>query len=630
MKKLLLLLTSLFAIAIVTSANPTDCETCEKSPVASETVNAAVEARGMWDLLHSFTLTSGGQQGIVTDGNFIYTASWQAVPTGGNSFYKYSLDGTFIEGFDVPGAGEVRDLTYDGQYFYGSSGSSAIYCMDFGTKTLVSTIYCSGATTRHCSYDPNRDGFWTGNWGDLYFYNRSGALQFTAPMPTSAYGSGYFMDAAGEEHLYLFCQPSTDSKVFDYNITTNTLNPSPVFDFAVTPGFDQAIAGGAFIGEYNGVLAFFGNVQQSPNLVGIYELLGETPQEPTLYYGFEGSLENWTTIDANNDGYTWINTSNIVEAWSGYYAGMTLDWYRTGSDAIISASYINQVGALSPDDYIVSPRFAIGDDVSMSFYVATCDPNYPAEHFGVAVSTASNTSPDDFVMVDEWTLTAKDAVRGNARESRDGNGTRLGAWYQKTVDLSAYAGQNIYVAIRHFNCSDQYIMCIDDVEFFGEISLATVETFTITVSADPEEYGTVTGGGDYDEGETCTITATPNLEYEFINWTKDGVEVSTDATYSFTVTENASYVAHFQYDNVKETEEHLFVIFPNPVNERLMIRSQFTVRQYDVYSITGSLILSMTVDSDSFEVQVKDLPAGSYLIRLTSDDIVQTRRFVKN
>ena len=116
----------------------------------------------------------------------------------------------------------------------------------------------------------------------------------------------------------------------------------------------------------------------------------------------------------------------------------------------------------------------------------------------------------------------------------------------------------------------------------------------------------------------------------FINWTKDGEVVSEEAVYSFTVTENASYVAHFQYDNVKETEEHLFVIFPNPVNERLMIRSQFAVRQYDVYSITGSLILSMTVDSDSFEVQVKDLPAGSYLIRLTSDDIVQTRRFVKN
>lgn len=628
MKKVLLLFTSLFAIAIVISANPTDCETCEKSPVASETANAAVEARGMWDLLHSFTLTSAGQQGIVTDGNFIYTSSWQATPVGGNSFYKYSLDGTFIEGFDVPGAGEVRDLTYDGEYFYGSSGSSAIYCLDFNNKTLVSTINCTDATTRHCSYDPNRDGFWTGNWTNLYFYNRSGVLQFTAPAPPSAYGSGYFVDADGAEHLYLFCKPNDDCKVLDYNITTNTLDPSPIFDFSVTPGFDEAICGGAFIGEYNGVLAFFGNAQQDPNLVGIYELYA-IPQEPTLYYGFEGSLENWTTIDANNDGYTWINTSNI-EVWSSYYVGMTLDWYRTGSDAIISASYINQVGALSPDDYIVSPRFAIGDDVSMSFYVAACDHQYPAEHFGVAVSTASNTTPSDFVIVDEWTLTAKDAVRGNARESRDGDGTRLGAWYQKTVDLSAYAGQNIYVAIRHFNCSDQYIMCIDDVAFFGEISVAPIETFTINVSADPAAYGTVTGGGDYDEGATCTIIATPNPGHLFVNWTKGNEVVSTDATYSFTVTENASYTANFQVDGIEELEENLFVIFPNPVNEKLMIKSAETVRQCDVYSVTGSLIFNMTVDSDSFEVQVKDLPAGSYLIRIISDNVVQTKRFIKN
>ena len=43
-------------------------------------------------------------------------------------------------------------------------------------------------------------------------------------------------------------------------------------------------------------------------------------------------------------------------------------------------------------------------------------------------------------------------------------GTRdQGTWYFKTVDLSAYAGQEVYIAIRHFNVSDEYFLDLDDV-----------------------------------------------------------------------------------------------------------------------------------------------------------------------
>ena len=69
--------------------------------------------------------------------------------------------------------------------------------------------------------------------------------------------------------------------------------------------------------------------------------------------------------------------------------------------------------------------------------------------------------------------------------------------------------------------------------------------YAITVSADPAEGGTVTGGNTYEEGSNATLTATANSGYSFVNWTKNGTTVSTNATYSFTVTEAATYVAHF-------------------------------------------------------------------------------------
>ena len=70
--------------------------------------------------------------------------------------------------------------------------------------------------------------------------------------------------------------------------------------------------------------------------------------------------------------------------------------------------------------------------------------------------------------------------------------------------------------------------------------------FTITATADPVNGGTVTGGGTYNSGQSCTLTATPATGYNFVNWTKNGQQVSTNATYTFTVTESATYVAHFQ------------------------------------------------------------------------------------
>lgn len=73
----------------------------------------------------------------------------------------------------------------------------------------------------------------------------------------------------------------------------------------------------------------------------------------------------------------------------------------------------------------------------------------------------------------------------------------------------------------------------------------TTQNYVITAMADPTAGGTVTGSGGYNYGESCTLTATANAGYTFINWTKNGTQVSTNQTYTFTITESATYIAHF-------------------------------------------------------------------------------------
>ena len=72
-------------------------------------------------------------------------------------------------------------------------------------------------------------------------------------------------------------------------------------------------------------------------------------------------------------------------------------------------------------------------------------------------------------------------------------------------------------------------------------------TVNITATAFPEGAGMVTGTGEYTMGSTCTLTATANAGFQFLNWTLDGTVVSTSPNTTFTVTDAANYVAHFQY-----------------------------------------------------------------------------------
>ncbi len=80
------------------------------------------------------------------------------------------------------------------------------------------------------------------------------------------------------------------------------------------------------------------------------------------------------------------------------------------------------------------------------------------------------------------------------------------------------------------------------------VDFTPADSYSITVSANLPNAGTVTGGGEYSFGDTCTLTATPNIGYYLYSWMKDGVMIGDyyQDEYTFTVTESANIVANFQ------------------------------------------------------------------------------------
>ena len=205
--------------------------------------------------------------------------------------------------------------------------------------------------------------------------------------------------------------------------------------------------------------------------ITLYRKDNPTPPVPGgQTFDFEdGTLMGWTCIDADGDGNVWQNgmASNIPG-------------HDGSAGMLFSQSYINYVGALTPDNYLVSPtKMTVQDGAVISFWAAAQDAGYPAEHYGVAVSTASNTNANDFTTIWEETMTAKRAATVDAYAKSEIRGTRAqGLWYQKTIDLSAYAGQEIWVAIRHFNCTDCFYLDVDDITLADGSAKSTAATRT--------------------------------------------------------------------------------------------------------------------------------------------------------
>ena len=199
----------------------------------------------------------------------------------------------------------------------------------------------------------------------------------------------------------------------------------------------------------------------------------DVSQEPqTLSYSFETDLDQWTTIDGNNDGHVWYHSLQANEHEVDPVEG------HTGTGYICSESFCNAFSALTPDDYIVSPEKIVATPTSkITFWASAQDAAYAAEHFGVAVSTDGNTSADDFSTLSEWTLTAKSAPKSQ-RGTRD-----QGNWYQYEADLSSYEGQEIWVAIRHFNTTDMFILLVDDVELVGVALMPELKDESLALGA---------------------------------------------------------------------------------------------------------------------------------------------------
>ena len=174
------------------------------------------------------------------------------------------------------------------------------------------------------------------------------------------------------------------------------------------------------------------------------------------------------------------------------------------------------------------------------------------------------------------------------------------------------------------------ITVTENADFVANFEEIVINTYEVTVSANPDGYGTVTGEGTYIEGEICTITATATSGHIFVNWTENGNIVSEDAEYSFVVTENHDFVANFDLDNVNEIGSIQLVMYPNPTQYNVIVECDGMEAITIVNSMGVTIHKIDGINSIKYSVELNMYPAGVYYLKIKTKDGVTIGKVIKH
>lgn len=223
----------------------------------------------------------------------------------------------------------------------------------------------------------------------------------------------------------------------------------------------------------------------------------------------------------------------------------------------------NTVVALhaTPKDHYRFVAWMLGDDV-YSFAADT------TVQLGAAIDGADNsyTFRAQFQLVTfELTVEPNIAEGGEVTVTVNGEETDDNIFdYGTEITINATANTDDYYHFVNWNNGEnmvagtyhnpEYTFTLEaDAEYTAVFALDTV---TLTVVANDEQFGTVTGGGEYPYGTNATLTAEPAEGYTFIGWSTN--ETTDTITYEVrvaaTVTATFDTAIHTVTANVNDNE----------------------------------------------------------------------------
>ncbi|MDF2437137.1 MAG: hypothetical protein K0Q95_1513 [Bacteroidota bacterium] len=169
-------------------------------------------------------------------------------------------------------------------------------------------------------------------------------------------------------------------------------------------------------------------------------------------------------------------------------------WNRSTAQAHAStASAYIQYQATAAQDWLIMPRFQIASTDSIVFWMRLAYAGYSPDSLSLKVSTTDSLSTSFTTTI----LSLKEGVNYPTNST---------TWYRYAVSLSAYSGQQIFVAFKHYNNNGDGLY-IDDIAL-GTKPSAEVTTTAILVNSTLSASATTPQATFYNNG---SVTQTFNV-----------------------------------------------------------------------------------------------------------------------
>ena len=161
----------------------------------------------------------------------------------------------------------------------------------------------------------------------------------------------------------------------------------------------------------------------------------------------QGIPSTWQNIDNDGDGYKWWK----VKEESGFENDDKSTHH--GEQSIHSNSFIKQSRKiLTPDNWLILPEQNLSKKkiYSLTFDIVAFDGLYLKDKIGIYISTDGGNSYTQ--LGDDFDFTQSEL--GDSYNVKD-------VWQEVEVDLSAYSGKKVSIAIVHHNSRDEYMVVMD-------------------------------------------------------------------------------------------------------------------------------------------------------------------------
>ena len=433
------------------------------------------------------------------------------------------------------------------------SGGKGMRCDGFltisGGNTTVSTsggLYYNNGSTENTNYSGNVD-----NVNDNYLCSPKGVKAGTKT--TSGYNTTYSggIDISGGKISVITTGNNAEgieSKNY-FNVTGGEVTVdahddgiNAALDLTITDGYvysrgsnndgidangDVFIQGGLIyaIGASSPEVAIDANSEENKKfyftggtLIAIGGLEGGSSLSQTCYQSSSWSQNTW---------YSMTFGSTVIAFKTPSSAGSPLVVSAASTPTLKSGVTASGGTSIFEGKCLLNPTTTGGSNVTLSQYTSGGGTNPPGP--GQNCTITATASP-----------TAGGSVSGAGTYPRNSSCTLV------ATANSGYTFTNWTRNGQQVSTNASYTFTVTTSASYVANFTQTTTSYTITATANPTNGGTVTGGGTYTSGSTATLTATANAGYNFVNWTKNGQQMSTNATYSFQVTGNGSYVANFE------------------------------------------------------------------------------------